>query len=80
MKLPNVKTPQFRTLLLRRLKNMFPGYSIRIEGARIGITFQLFDEEGRPQTGRISMGRAHSKALTKRTLTQKVRASAVGTL
>jgi hypothetical protein len=68
VKLSGVKTPQFRTLLLRRLKNMFPDCSARIEDAPRGITYQLFDAEGQPKTGRINIYRAHPTALTRSTI------------
>ncbi|HYG30126.1 MAG TPA: hypothetical protein VD887_07925 [Allosphingosinicella sp.] len=77
-RLPGVKTPQFRTLLLRRLKNMFPDRSVRIEDARHGITFQLFDGAGRPATKRISVYGAHAYELRKRTLAWRVGAAACG--
>lgn len=82
MRFPRVKTPQFRTLLLRRLKNMFPDCTARIEDAPLGITYQLFDDQGRPQTKRINIHRSHPAALTKRTLARAVRASSLsmGTL
>ncbi|HEX8366520.1 MAG TPA: hypothetical protein VF603_14660 [Allosphingosinicella sp.] len=77
-RLPGAKTPQFRTLLLRRLKNMFPNRSVRIADARHGITFQLFDGAGRPATKRISVYGAHAGGLRKRTLAWRVGAAACG--
>lgn len=72
MTLAGVKTPQFRTLLLRRLKNMFLDCSARIEDAPLGITFQLSTVLGSLRRAGSTF-RAHASALTKRTLTQKVR-------
>jgi len=42
-----LRTPQYRTLLLRRLKNMFPGWTADIQDARHSLSIQLLDETGR---------------------------------
>ena len=73
--LPAVKTPQFRTLLIRKLKNLFPQWSAHIEDAPRGITFQLFDRDGHARSGRISLYRTHPKVLTKRSLSWEVEKS-----
>ena len=52
---PSLRTPQYRTLLLRRLKNMFPGWTANIQEARHGLSFQLFDECGRPRRRKVSL-------------------------
>jgi hypothetical protein len=52
---PSLRTPQYRTLLLRRLKNMFPGWTADIQEARHGLSVQLFDEAGRPRGKKASL-------------------------
>jgi len=52
---PSLLTPQYRTLLLRRLKNMFPGWTADIQEARHGLSLQLFDESGRPRGRKVSL-------------------------
>ena len=52
---PDIGTPQYRTLLLRRLKNLFPGWAADIQKSRHGLSVQLFDESGRPRGNKASL-------------------------
>ena len=52
---PGLRTPQYRTLLLRRLKNMFPGWTADIQDTRHGLSIQLLDETGRPKGKKASL-------------------------
>lgn len=52
---PGLRTPQYRTLLLRRLKNMFPGWTADIRDVRHGLSIQLRDETGRPRGREASL-------------------------
>jgi len=43
-----VSSPQFRTQLLRKLKNLVPGHKVEfVEAVRSGIAFRLKDDRGR---------------------------------
>jgi len=52
---PGLRTPQYRTLLFRRLKNMFPGWTADIRDSRHGLSIQLLDETGRPRGKKASL-------------------------
>ena len=71
-KFPSVNTPQFRTLLLRRLKNLFPSCTARIQYPPRGVAFQLFDGEGHPRSALVNIYRGHSP-LTKQELLRNLR-------
>jgi len=67
-----VSTPQFRTSLLRKLKNMFPGLEVRIEDAPKGIIFQLLGPDGRARTKEVSIFRNGPDALTSEGLKRRI--------
>lgn len=69
---PSVSTPQFRTLLLRRLANLFPDLVVRIDPAPRGIVFQLFELDGTARTNRVSLYRHSPDALTATGLKAKI--------
>jgi hypothetical protein len=71
--LPGVDTPQFRTLLLRKLKNAFPSCSARIAYTGRGVAFQLFDDKGDARSAVINVGRARADLLTKTSLKRLIR-------
>lgn len=52
--LPSAGTPQFRTLPIRKLKNLYPERRIEIADLPNGVTFQLFNADdvafGQPVT------------------------------
>ena len=60
---PGVNTPQFRTMLLRRLKSLFPSLKPDIQPLPNGVTFQLFDEQGDAKTPKLSIYSHHANAL-----------------
>lgn len=67
MPLPKATAPQFRTLLLRRLKNVFPSCEANIRDVQGGLAFELFDSEGRARTASVNMyGGDPTKAFLKR--------------
>ena len=69
---PGVSTPQFRTLLIRRLGNLFPDLNARIEGAPRGIVFQLFEPDGTERTNRVNLYRHSRDTLTSASLKAKI--------
>jgi hypothetical protein len=58
-----VTTPQFRTALIRKLKNIAPEHEIQFLEAERGIAFRLLDREGRVQSLPITMHRNNGHAL-----------------
>lgn len=60
---PDATTPQFRTLLLRRLKNLFPTLNADIRPLPNGVSFQLFDADGKARSKRVSIYRHHREPL-----------------
>jgi len=71
--LPGVGTPQFRTLLIRKLRAVFPSCSVRIVYPERGIAFQLFDIAGRPRSALVNIYRMRADLLTKTSLERIVR-------
>ncbi|HYD26287.1 hypothetical protein [Brevundimonas sp.] len=63
---PSVATPQFRTALLRALKNDFPSCEPHIHpaaGAR--VAFQLFDADGNARSQLVTISRHTTDTLTR---------------
>lgn len=65
-------TPQFRTALLRRIKNVAPGYDVEFFEHETGLAFRLKDTAGRYRCALIqvrererALDRSHIKALLK---------------
>lgn len=54
---PPFRSPQFRTGLVRRLKNMLPDYSVEFVDSRSGIAFRLKDRAGRYRSGIVTVHR-----------------------
>ena len=49
MQPPGVRTPQFRTLLVRKFANLYPGCTVVFDdSANPGISFRLFDGQRNP--------------------------------
>jgi len=66
---PRSVTPQFRTLLIRKLKNLYPDQNMEItKQDDKGIEFQLLSNSGVPVTGRIGIYRSCKDTLTKSNL------------
>lgn len=62
---PAASTPLFRTLLLRRLKNLFPDCDVAMEDRENGVAFQLRNGAGQPMTSFVPVHRTHPDTLTK---------------
>ena len=72
-KKPGVSTPQFRTALLRTLKNDFPSCEPRIEaGERGRIAFQLFDTNGNARSQLVTINRHMADTLTRSGLSRLI--------
>ena len=73
-KFPDVKTPQFRTLLLRRLKNLFPSCTVQINYPARGVAFQLFDHDGHARSVVVNIYRGRvGTLLTKSDILRRLR-------
>jgi hypothetical protein len=72
--MPQIETPQFRTQLLRKLKNLFPKYEPEfIEELRQGIGFRLKDKKGQYRTEIVHIHRYHKDVLTKQSLLRVIK-------
>lgn len=61
-----IRTPQFRTELIRRLKNLFPGWEpefLEVDGD--GLSFRMKDERGR-YYGEVVYFRRYREGLLRR--------------
>jgi hypothetical protein len=58
-----VTTPQFRTTLIRKLKNIAPDHAVEFLEVERGISFRLVDRQGRARTLPITMHRNNGHAL-----------------
>ena len=68
-----ISTPQFRTELIRRLKNLFPGCEPEfIEGLRTGIGFRLKDAKGQYRGEVVHFHRYRKNLLTRESLLRAV--------
>lgn len=70
---PGVATPQFRTALLRKLKNDFPSCQPHIEpveGQR--LAFQLFDADGNARSQLVTINRHTAGTLTRSALSRMI--------
>ncbi len=69
-----IETPQFRTQLLRELKNLFPQYEPEfIKALRQGIGFRLKDKKGQYRSEIVHINRYHKDVLTKQFLLRKIK-------
>ena len=70
---PSVSTPQFRTALLRTLKNDFPSCEPRIEAVQRGrVAFQLFDADGNARSQLVTINRRNADTLTRSNLSRLI--------
>lgn len=70
---PSVATPQFRTALLRTLKNDFPSCEPHIQSAEGGrIAFQLFDAGGNARSQLVTINRHTTDTLTRSGLSRLI--------
>ncbi|MEO1542898.1 MAG: hypothetical protein AAFR75_02620 [Pseudomonadota bacterium] len=56
-------TPQFRTALIRRMRNLEPDYEIEFLDTDNGTMFRLIDSLGRPRSEKITITTRHSDSL-----------------
>ena len=73
---PSVATPQFRTALLRTLKNDFPSCEPHVqmaEGER--LAFQLFDADGNARSQLVTINRHTADTLTRSALSRMIQNS-----
>lgn len=70
---PSVGTPQFRTALLRTLKNDFPSCEPRLQAADgERLTFQLFDADGNARSKLVTINRHTTDTLTRSGLARMI--------
>ena len=67
-----VKTPQFRTQLTRRLRNLFPDCEPEFHEADQGVTFRLRDLRGRYRSNRVRLYRFHKHILDRANLVRAI--------
>lgn len=73
MPIPGVSTAQFRTLLIRKLGNLYPEYKVEIsKHDDTGIQFHLLNEAGRPVTKCCAINRTRPDTLTKTSLDRTI--------
>jgi hypothetical protein len=58
-----VSTPQFRTALIRKLKNLHPGFQVEFVEVNRGVAFLLRDKRGRARSTVINIYRNSGDAL-----------------
>ena len=69
-----VETQQFRTQLIRKLKNLFPEYTPEfIEELHEGIGFRLKDKKGQYRSEIVHFHRYHKDVLTKQFLLRAIK-------
>jgi hypothetical protein len=67
--LAEVTTPQFRTLLVRKFKNILPNVQVEfVDGCERGIGFWLRDRRGRIHSKAIRIYRNHRDTLSRENL------------
>lgn len=73
---PSVATPQFRTALLRTLKNDFPSCEPHIQTAeRERLAFQLFDADGNARSQLVTINRHTANTLTRSALSRMIQSA-----
>jgi hypothetical protein len=72
---PNPSTPQFRTALIRKLKNIEPDYDVEIFDRKRGVAFRMIDKLGHPRSGIVSLFVNRGHALDRSNLKRRIRAA-----
>jgi hypothetical protein len=73
---PSVETPQFRTALLRTLKNDFPSCEPHIQAAAgERLAFQLFDADGNARSQLVTINRHTTDTLTRSALSRMIQSA-----
>ena len=66
MKAISVTTPQFRTMLIRKMRNICPSCLVEfIDGIKPGIGFRLRDQQGRYRTNDARIYRYNENVLSR---------------
>ncbi len=78
MKHDRINTPQFKTELIRKLKNVFPGHEVIFESnLQKGIGFRLRKTKGGRMSDIVRIYRYREEILTKEWLLNSVKYSAI---
>jgi hypothetical protein len=70
-----VSTPQFRTALIRKLKNIAPGYAPEFLEAERGVAFRMKDRHGRARSRRVSIYRNNGHVLERANLEARLKSA-----
>jgi hypothetical protein len=71
----SVSTPQFRTALLRKLKNIAPTYTPEFVEAEQGIAFRMKDRQGRVRSLTVTIYRNSGDTLHRTRLEARLRSA-----
>jgi len=66
------ETPQFRSGLVRRLKNMAPGYTVEFVETNRGLAFRMKDQRGRYRSEVVRVYRNHDGHALDRSLLERL--------
>ncbi|MEL7259094.1 MAG: hypothetical protein AAFN80_14815 [Pseudomonadota bacterium] len=69
---PPVSSPQFRTALIRKLKNLFPNYQPEFLEAKQGVSFVMKDNRGRTCSRPVQIYRNTGNCLQTEKLKQQL--------
>ena len=70
---PQIRSPQFQTALIRKLKNVAPSCTVEIiQEMDRGIGFRLRDSCGRYRTNIVRLYRYHPDVLNKENLKRRI--------
>ena len=70
-----ISTPQFRSALIRKLKNIAPGFRPEFLETSRGISFHMLDDAGRSRSKPVTIFRNRSDVLHKETLLSALRSA-----
>jgi len=68
-------TPQFRTALIRKLRNLYPGYEPDFMPADRGVAFRMKDKNGRLCSSTIGIVRNNGDTLQRRWLEARLKSA-----
>ena len=73
-KMPAIDTPQFRTMLVRKLGNIFPSCDVEwVDTKGKGVKFRLRDKTGQHRSNVVTIHRVRDDVLTASNLMAAVR-------
>jgi hypothetical protein len=70
-----VSTPQFRTALVRKLRNIAPGYQPEFIEQERGLCFRMTDRLGRTRSKRMTINRNNGRVLERKSLEAMLKAA-----